>query len=729
MQVAFAQPHWLWIGALACAVLGGLVVLAARARRDAVRRFAAASPQSSAAPRRRLLRAVLAIAGVGMLCVALARPLAGYRWEQTPHQGVDLMFAVDTSKSMRAADIRPDRLTRAKLAVTDLARRFEGERLGLIAFAGDAFVQAPMTVDRGVFLEAVDALDTDVIPAGGSDLASAIRAAEQAMGSEPDHRKVLVLLSDGEDHTGTAVEAARDAAKHGLTIYTVGVGSPRGELIDIASADGRHELVRDESGAPVRSKLDEPTLRALAQITGGVYQPLGSDGRGLDALYANARSQLPQSTSLGTARKVYTERFQIPLAIGLGCVLLELLIGDRLRRTRRSASGTNAAGAALGIALFAIPLPAHAAPQRDAAVRSYNDGTAHYRSGDFAAAQTQFESALRTGDVGLQVDTYYDLGNARYRVGQASLASKDRDGAITSWKAAVSAYDAALALATTDEDARFNRDLVVRKLAALEAEKQREQDDHKQQNDRSSGHGQKDQKSQRQQAQGQQDPKSQGQQGPQDQNHQGRQGHGQDQNSQGQQGPQDPNNQGQQARGPRQQGQQGQKGQQGPQDPNHQGQQGPRDPNGQSQQSQRDPNSQGQQDPNSQGQQDPNSQGQQAQLDQKTRGRQGQPQNPKNQPPQGAAPTRDAPDAAERTKDRSPQPEGAAATPASGSPSAVAKQQAAAQAAADHTRRAAGQLTSHEAVQLLDSVERELKPLPIHGRSGGPPTTTWTKDW
>ena len=120
------------------------------------------------------------------------------------------MFAVDTSKSMRAADVRPDRLTRAKLAVADLANSFDGARLGLIAFAGDAFVQAPMTADRGVFLEAVDALDTDVIPRGGTDVSSAIRAAEQAMASEPDHHKVLVLLSDCEDLAGSAVAAVFD---------------------------------------------------------------------------------------------------------------------------------------------------------------------------------------------------------------------------------------------------------------------------------------------------------------------------------------------------------------------------------------------------------------------------------------------------------------------------------------------------------------------------------------
>ena len=113
------------------------------------------------------------------------------------------------------------------------------------------------------------------------------------MASEPDHKKVLVLLSDGEDLDGDALAAARDAAKHGLTIFTVGVGSTQGALIEISHAAGVKELVRDESGQPVRSHLDEPMLRSLAQVTGGAYQPLGADGRGLEALYASVKTQAP----------------------------------------------------------------------------------------------------------------------------------------------------------------------------------------------------------------------------------------------------------------------------------------------------------------------------------------------------------------------------------------------------------------------------------------------------
>jgi Ca-activated chloride channel family protein len=640
-MIAFAQPQWLWIGALACAATVALFVRAARKRSAAIARFSAASTETSVSRRRRLTRSALVIAGLAFTCLALARPLVGYRWERQPHRGVDLMFAVDTSRSMLAQDLRPDRLTRAKLVVADLARTFEGSRLGLIAFAGSAFVQAPMTADRNVFLESLDALDTRIIPKGGTDISSAIRAAEQAMASEPGHRKVLVLLSDGEDLAGGAYDTAREAARGGLTIYTVGVGGPQGELIEVTNDEGKPELVRDESGAPVRSKLDESMLRRIAKVSGGAYQPLGADGRGLEALYATARAQLPETTSMDTARKVYTERFQIPLALALGCLLFELALTDRPRRRRLG--GAQPAAFAVGLALVGVPTLAHADPT--SSVSSYNEGTETYRRGDFDAAQKSFEAALRTDNVPLQVDTYFDLGNARYRLGQARLAKKDRDATIATWRRALEAYNAALALAPSDADATFNRDFVARKLAALEEEKTKDEnkkdDQDKQQNQPQSGQGQQQDK---QSGQGQQQDKQSGQ---------------------GLQQSQPQSGQGQQ----------------------HQPQPGEGTP-------------------------------------------QNQPQpgagSAANAPKPGTQPhgMEHIPDAAPARTDASDQPRAS-----SSKPGAQAAAAAAARARADAARRAAGQLTSEEALQLLESVEGELQPLPITGRDKARTDSTYTKDW
>ncbi|HSS38687.1 MAG TPA: VWA domain-containing protein, partial [Polyangia bacterium] len=374
MNVHFVEPRWLWAGAIACVGLAVLFARAGRRRARAVAVLGGRRAVTSLSPWRRRLKMALLLLGTAALSVALARPLAGFRWEETRRQGIDLMFAVDTSKSMLATDLRPDRLTRAKLAVRDLVRALPGERFGLIAFAGDAFVQAPMTTDQAVFEESLEALDTSVIPRGGTDLASAIRTGAAAMSSEPDRRKVLILLSDGEDLAGQAQAAAVDARRQGLTIYTVGVGTAAGELI----------AARDASGQPVRSRLDEATLASVARATGGTYVALGASGRGLESLYRSQLAKLPRTSTAERRRKVYTERFQIPLAVALGCLLVELAIGERRARWRAAP----VAGVAL---LLAAGGRAHAGTAPD--VAAYNAGTGAYRQHDYAAAKQRFEAA------------------------------------------------------------------------------------------------------------------------------------------------------------------------------------------------------------------------------------------------------------------------------------------------------------------------------------------------
>ena len=582
-HLQFAQPHWLWIGALCCAASVVLLVRADGLRRRALTALAGGRFVTTLSRGRRVLKQALVLTGVAATFVALARPLGGFRWEEERRDGIDLMFAVDTSKSMLATDLRPDRLTRAKLAVTDLLRKFPGERVGLIAFAGEAFVQAPMTIDQAVFGEALDALDTSVIPRGGTDIASPIRAAVEAMATEPDRRKLLVILSDGEDLQGEALAAAKEAAHAGLVIYTVGVGTKSGDLIPIEH-DGRRELLRDAEGQFVTSHLDEQTLRRLAEITGGAYAPLGAAGQGLETLYGQHLAQLPRRTVEERLHRVYTERFQIPLGIAIGCLVLELALQERRRRGQaagrrvRSSAAERPVGVEARLARSARPVgsvgpvgktvaaaivvmmaaASHAAAALTAtpsatatapalppvaaatAVSTYNDGTAAYRKKDFAAARDRFQSATHTTDLSMQEDAYYDLGNARYRLGQASL-SRDRAATIEAWKTAVASYDGALALQPRDADARFNRDLVARRLAALEQQQRQDQQQSKNQNQKNQ-ENQKGQNGQKDQEQGQgkqsQTSPGQGQQGQQGQNGQSspQSGEGQPQEAAGEKG-------------------------------------------------------------------------------------------------------------------------------------------------------------------------------------------------
>ena len=671
-HVDFAHPYWLGLGALAC--LGAVVLMAraARLRRRAGRLLAGLHAVITVSRWRRRLRAALVVLGTACVFVALARPRWGFRWETEHQSGADLMFAVDTSKSMETRDVLPDRLTRAKLAVTDLLRQFPGARAGLIAFAGTAFVQAPMTLDHAMFAEALDALDTSVIPRGGTNLASAIRAAVMAMASEPDHRKVLVILSDGENLEGDALVAASQAAKAGLVIYTVGVGTPGGQLIPGA--------VRDGAGQPVRSRLDEPMLRQLAAATGGAYAALGPSGRGLEALYQQHLAGLPRRTADERTNKVWTERFALPLAIGLGCLLLELVIGER-RRARRSGAMTAVAAALL----MGLASRADAADLAGTPTTTYNDGTTAYRKQDFSAAEGRFKESTRTTNLGLQEDAYYDLGNARYRLGQAALAKgNDRPAAIAAWKDALAAYDGALALQPKDGDARFNRDLVARRLAALEQDQQK-------QNQQKQNQQKQNQQKQDQQKQDQGRSKDQSQKSRGSKDQRGQSG-GSPQASQG---------------NPHSDGQKGQGG--APQD------QGTPQKNGQGQQQAGQGASAGDQ-PGGQPAKSTPGAGNGAQAasagnEKNDQGRDGQALNGAAQPQAGGGPQ-----GPRGTATPTPPP----ATPAPHGPGAISSAADAPggqQQEAPDARREPGGLTRSEAVQLLDSVSGELRRMPATGNN------------
>ncbi|MEO8796511.1 MAG: VWA domain-containing protein, partial [Polyangiaceae bacterium] len=480
---------------------------------------------------KRRVKEVMVVTGVVLVVVALARPQYGSRWEQAHRRGVDVLFAVDTSKSMLTADVKPNRLERAKLAVRDLVEKFPEDRVGLVAFAGSAFLETPLTLDHAIFEQSLDGLDTTVIPLGGTDVTSAIEVSKRAL-ADDDHKKIMILLTDGEDLSGDAVAAARAAAKDGLTIYTVGVGTPRGELVPLTTKNGQTTYVQDEGGKPVTSKLDEALLRSVATATGGGYRALGDDGRGLDSLYREDLASLPRSDLAARTQQVPIERYQWPLGLGLLLLGLEPLINER-RRARRarvaapstaSSRGSSrplvaAVASALAALLLLAPI-ASASPQ--SAEHAYHDGkfakaqgdyanaaksspsdprlqfnlgTAAYRNGALDDATKAFEAALHTDDTQLQQHAYYDLGDVLYRKGQATLKDAKTDETIRTWKQAISSYESGLRLDAKDADATFNRDFVKRKLAELEKKKQDEQaknDEQKKQQDKK----QQDQKGQ-----------------------------------------------------------------------------------------------------------------------------------------------------------------------------------------------------------------------------------------
>jgi Ca-activated chloride channel family protein len=230
---------------------------------------------------------------------------------------------------MLATDVRPNRLTRAKLAILDFVQRHGRGRVGLVAFAGQAFLQCPLTFDYDAFREALMAVDEKTIPILGTDIGRALDEAARAM-EKNDRRKIMVLLTDGEDLEKGGVKTARALAEKKVVVFTLGVGTPAGSTIQYVNEQGVSEIVRDRNGQPVESRLDEQTLRAVAEATQGSYQPLGYLGEGMNRV----RHAVVNSTDLPDAakrRRLGVDRFHLPVAAVILLLVVESLVGTRRR--------------------------------------------------------------------------------------------------------------------------------------------------------------------------------------------------------------------------------------------------------------------------------------------------------------------------------------------------------------------------------------------------------------
>ncbi len=282
--------------------------------------------------RKRRLKILLISSGVLFCLLALIRPQWGFQWEEVKRRGLDILIAIDTSKSMLAEDVRPNRLERSKLAVKDLVKKLKGDRVGLIAFAGKAFLQCPLTLDYNGFMLSLDSLGVDSVPKGGTSVSSAINTALNSYEGGLSKYKILIIITDGEDHKGKVIEAARQAKAEGIKIFSVGIGTREGELIPFQDEAGRRTYLKDREGNFVKSRLDEKTLQEAALITGGSYVKAAGAEFGLDLIYSEKLSKLEKKEFAGSMRKRYEERFQIPLLLGLLLLVVEPLIRERKRQ-------------------------------------------------------------------------------------------------------------------------------------------------------------------------------------------------------------------------------------------------------------------------------------------------------------------------------------------------------------------------------------------------------------
>ena len=474
----FEHPNLLWLLLVIPPALALFFWWSERTRQKLLTQFVEArllaTLTAGISPARRKFRFALIIASVALLLIALARPQYGYDKEEVRQNGLDIVVAVDTSKSMLATDIPPSRLGRAKLAALELMQTAKADRLGLVAFAGEAFLSCPMTIDDTAFQQSVQALDVNSIPQGGTALAEAINTALAAFKENGNH-KALVLFTDGEDNDEGALAAAQAAAKEGLKIFTIGIGSAEGTLVQIPDGNGGSDYIRDEKGQVVKTKLNEALLQQIAGATGGFYLPLrGADT--ISTLYERGLAPLPKSEGAEKLVRRYHEQFQWPLALALLLLFVEFLLPERsLRTATKFKFITNAS---ILLAVFLVSISANASPTgalREyktgnytnalaeytalAAVKTndlrlvFNAGDAAYRATNFDLAQKLFQQVTLSPDLKLQQQAFYNLGNVQFQVAKQA---QDLDGLEQGFDAAAKIYSRAVMLNTNDVDAIFN---------------------------------------------------------------------------------------------------------------------------------------------------------------------------------------------------------------------------------------------------------------------------------
>jgi Ca-activated chloride channel family protein len=334
-MIHFAQPFF-FNGVFVVALIAVMVLFLIKLRRKTVHQFGekklAVFTARSFSIQRFMWKEVLTVTVFLLSVIALTRPQWGFDWQEVRRQGLDVLVLIDTSKSMLTEDVKPNRLERAKLAVKDLLKKLKGDRIGMIAFAGDAFLTCPLTADYSGFVLSLDNLDADSIPRGGTDLGKAIQESLKGYEDVPAQYKAVIVLTDGENWEGDPVQWAKVAAQKKIRIYTVGIGTREGELIRQVQENGEAGFVKDASGNFVKSRLNESVLKEIAAVTGGAYVRSSGAELGLDYIYDNYLSRLEKRDIESKMEQRYYERFQVPLFLAFLILVLELCLSARRSR-------------------------------------------------------------------------------------------------------------------------------------------------------------------------------------------------------------------------------------------------------------------------------------------------------------------------------------------------------------------------------------------------------------
>lgn len=493
--MTFGAPHWFW-GLLVIPFLAGLFVRAERRAvlrlRDFVSERLLPNLARTVDRRRRKIRFALVLLGVAFAITALAEPRWGYIYEDIKRKGLDLMFAVDTSRSMLSNDVPPSRLQRVKLAAQDLLNELQGDRVGLVAFAGRAFLQAPLTIDYSAAVEAINDLDTNTIPEGGTNISAAIDLSVQTFGKSAIGNRALIVFTDGEELSGDAIKTAKAAADAGVRIFTVGVGTPEGSLIPITGEGGGNAFVKDSNGQVVKSKLDEKRLKEIAEATGGFYIHLEDGPRTMKQLFEEGLLKMQAGEIDDRMSRRPIERYQWPLGAAMLALVASYLVRERKRaravvrvgiETKRALATAALVLLFAGAALAAAPgLDAYRNDQYSEAYQQFEKtlkehpnthaadkiefdaGAAAYKMGDYNKALEWFSRSLLSKDKTLQEKSHFNIGRT---LEERADKAETNEKALADLYNAESHYEEALKLDPNDERAKANLEEVKKKIERL----------------------------------------------------------------------------------------------------------------------------------------------------------------------------------------------------------------------------------------------------------------------
>lgn len=330
----FAHTDILW-GLLIIPLLFMIFWVSRRLRANALKKFGNPELLNHLMPDLSLARPVVkfVLLSIALIAIifALARPQFGSRLQEIKRQGLEIVIALDVSNSMMAEDIQPNRLERAKQAISKLVDRLTNDKIGLIVFAGDAYTQVPITMDYVSTKMFLSTITCDIVPKQGTAIGSAIDLGMKSFSPDTESSRVMIIITDGENHEGDAIAIAKQARERGITIHTIGLGLPDGAPIPVNSGSGAKSYLKDQDGNTVISKLNETMLNQVAAAAGGMYIRSTNTRLGLNVLFDEIDKMEKQELEARIYSE-YEERFQYLVGLALMILLIDLFILERKNR-------------------------------------------------------------------------------------------------------------------------------------------------------------------------------------------------------------------------------------------------------------------------------------------------------------------------------------------------------------------------------------------------------------